>query len=214
MLLLYPYHASLRMKLWIQRRVSTEPHWTLITDGWSVVFAQASMPSISCAVQIQQHHDVCNVAKGCDCRNCMYDHTSRFMPNSSLFNTIQALQITSTNARHSITAVMTHITKLPAICCDMTKADQLLPATRHKTFCQYTQQRLCLQVYRRLAKFNEMDASWHTICCGLHLRAAAPSQQHLLVSANMGHSWYVTFACCMRMHQFAYRAHQLLYLHE
>lgn len=34
LLLLWPYHVGLRSKLWIQRRVSTEPHWTLITDGW------------------------------------------------------------------------------------------------------------------------------------------------------------------------------------
>ena len=32
--LLWPYHVGLRSKLWIQRRASTEPHWTLITDGW------------------------------------------------------------------------------------------------------------------------------------------------------------------------------------
>jgi len=34
LLLLWPYHVGLRGKLWIQRRTSTEPHWTLITDGW------------------------------------------------------------------------------------------------------------------------------------------------------------------------------------
>jgi len=34
LLLFWPYHVGLRSKLWIQRRISTEPHWTLITDGW------------------------------------------------------------------------------------------------------------------------------------------------------------------------------------
>lgn len=63
LLLLYPYHAGLRTKLWIQRRVSTEPHWTLITDGWSVCVArhQASTLFNSCSSQIS-HHDVATSA--------------------------------------------------------------------------------------------------------------------------------------------------------
>ncbi|KAL3153932.1 hypothetical protein ABBQ32_013494 [Trebouxia sp. C0010 RCD-2024] len=36
LLLLWPYHTGLRTKLWVQRRTSTEPHWTLITDGWYI----------------------------------------------------------------------------------------------------------------------------------------------------------------------------------
>ncbi|DBB06424.1 hypothetical protein WJX77_007711 [Trebouxia sp. C0004] len=36
LVILWPYHVGLRSKLWIQRRISTEPHWTLITDGWYI----------------------------------------------------------------------------------------------------------------------------------------------------------------------------------
>ena len=31
---MWPYHLGLRGKLWLQRRTSSEPHWTEVMEGW------------------------------------------------------------------------------------------------------------------------------------------------------------------------------------
>lgn len=115
LLLLYPYHAGLRTKLWIQRRVSTEPHWTLITDGWSVCFAchQASMLFSSCSLQIS-HHDVLQDAKSASAEFALKKIPA--LCYASKFPVPKPFMPQQEEARHSSPVVMTYITKLSASC--------------------------------------------------------------------------------------------------
>eukprot|EP00891_Asterochloris_glomerata_P004794 jgi/Astpho2/4794/e_gw1.00067.240.1_t len=62
---MWPYHLGLRGKLWLQRRTSSEPHWTEVMEGWTIGGWPASDPwmppgspaIVDCTCELPRRHE-------------------------------------------------------------------------------------------------------------------------------------------------------------